>query len=141
MLDGAEHYHKENFRAGLSDTSCYGNVFYLSYHRWVAIAKENFFLKNVKGFSRLFRDKGIKLVILESSLKIYKEIKLHEEVSILVSCFLLKKLKALLRYVFVDSEGNKIAEAANKMIFIDCNNKIIPIPKEVFQALSLIMEG
>ncbi|MFA4858287.1 MAG: acyl-CoA thioesterase [Candidatus Margulisiibacteriota bacterium] len=133
-------YHKETFRASLSDTSCYGNVFYLSYHRWVVIAKENFFLENVEGFSALFRDEGIKLIVLESSLRIYKEIRLHDEIYVFVGCSSLKKLKAHLEYIFVDFEGKTIAEAANKIIFLNSNNKIIPIPGEVFRALSSIKE-
>ncbi|OGC04519.1 hypothetical protein A3H38_02310 [candidate division WOR-1 bacterium RIFCSPLOWO2_02_FULL_46_20] len=133
-----EKYYREDFRAHLADTSCYGNVFYLIYHKWVATAKENFFLKKVEGFTNLLQQHGIKMLVFESSLKLFRELHLHDKVSVYIHCPILKKMKAHLKYILVDGEGQKIAEAENKLAFVDRGGKIIPIPEVVFQALETI---
>lgn len=130
--------HREDFKALLIDTSSYGIAFYVSYHRWVASAKEIFFVKNVPGFTELFTSKGIKLLILESHLKISREVRLHEDIRVYISCPILKKLKAHLNYVITNKDGDLVAEAENKIVFTDRNNSLAPIPDQVYKALQKI---
>lgn len=130
--------HVEKFWVHLIDTSSYGIAFYVSYHRWVATAKENYFVKNVPGFTGLFTSRGIKLLILESHLKIHKEVRLHEEIKVYISCTILKKLKTHLNYVIVNDNNDLIAEAENKVVFTDNNGSLMAIPEEVRKALQSI---
>lgn len=131
--------HREDFKVHLIDTSSYGIAFYVSYHRWIATAKENFFVKKVPGFTELFTSKGIKLLILESHLKISKEIKLHEDIRVYITCSLLKKIKAHLNYVITDKNGELIAEAENKIVFTDSSGSLSTIPEQVHKALQTIL--
>ena len=138
LQDIPNNCHHEMFTVYLSDTSCYGNVFYLIYHKWVATAKENFFLEKVQGFTNLLKEHGIRLIIFESYLKIFRELRLHDKVSVFISCSTLKKLKAHLKYVLVDKNGEKVAEAENKLVFVNRDGKIIAIPEVIHQALLMI---
>ena len=131
----ATNSYKESFRAYLSDTSAYGNVYYFSYHRWVAITKENFFINKVSGFSDLFHKHNMKLFVLQSSLSISNEAKLHEVITVILTCTLLKKLKAILSFIIYNSEGKQLAESLNTIIFVNSKNEIIPIPDNIRQAL------
>ncbi len=131
--------HKEDFKVHLIDTSSYGIAFYVSYHRWVATAKEAFFVKKVPGFTELFTSDGIKLLILESHLKISREIRLHEDIRVFISCSLLKKLKAHLNYVIINKNGDLVAEAENKIVFTDAGGSLIPIPEQVQKVLQTIL--
>jgi hypothetical protein len=56
--------YEEKFKAHLDDTSSYGNVHYMAFHRWIAHTKEDFFLKNAKDFSLYFKNDGVRLVVL-----------------------------------------------------------------------------
>jgi len=130
--------YQKKFRAYLEDTSAYGNVYYFTYHHWVALAKESFFLDKAKGFSNLFKQYGIKLFVLRSSLKIYGETKIHDEVVVTLSCILLKKLKAHLLFKCYNINGEQIAESENVIAFVDSQNKIMPIPDDIRKALKLV---
>lgn len=131
-------HHTEKFDVHLIDTSSYGIAFYVSYHRWVATAKESFLLKKVKNFTELFEKLGIKLIILESMLKIHKEIKLHEKINVIIYCSMLKKMKAHLKYVITKGKNEMVAEAENKIVFVNKFNKLVRIPQNVYDVFLTI---
>ncbi|MDD4526427.1 MAG: thioesterase family protein [Candidatus Margulisbacteria bacterium] len=132
-------FYSESFKVYLVDTCCYGNATYISYHKWISIAKENFFLTEVAGFSDYFFKQGIKLIVLENHIKIAKELKLHDNVTVTVRCKQLKKLKLYLQYQLLNNEGEIVAEGEDKITFVDSNNGIVIIPDKIDQALKKIL--
>jgi len=139
MTDIPVKAYRENYRVYLVDTSCYGNVFYLSFHRWIANIKERYLMGKVPEFSDYFQKQGIKLIVVESVLKIFKEVKLHEDIKIALYCTILKKIKAELKYVILNKKDEKVAEAENTICFLDKNNKYMLIPKTIRAALEEIL--
>lgn len=128
-------FYQERFVAHLQDTSAYGNVYYFSYHKWVAITKENFFISKVAGFSDLFKKQGMKLFVLQSSLKLFGEAGLHDMIIIQLTCSLLKKIKAQLTFKCFNVEGKELAISENIIVFVNNRNELIPIPDNIRKAL------
>lgn len=129
----------KSFQAYLFDTTCYNNCSYLAYFQWAAITKESFLISKVKNFTSFFNKKGIKLLVLESSIKINKEVKLHDKIKIKMSCRSLKKLKAELFYEILSNDNIPIASTVDKIVFLNKDNKIIEIPDSIFNAFSSIL--
>lgn len=128
-------YYAKTFEVHLGDTSAYGNAYYLTYHRWIAFTKEDFFIEKVKGFSDLFSRQGIKLFVLKSSLRIFGECKLHDKVEIRMSCLRVKKLKAELLFKCHKLNGHEVAESENIIVFVDKDNQLLSIPEEIRSSL------
>lgn len=139
MGEAFENHYREKFRVHLADTSSYGNAFYLSFHRWIANIKENYLIEKVPGFSQFFNEQGIKLVVTQSTLKVFREVKLHEEITIIMFCPALKKIKAELKYMIYNSKNEKVAESENVICFLDRNNELILIPEQIHKALGEIL--
>lgn len=132
-------FYEEEFKVHLVDTSCYGNANYISYHKCISIAKENFFLKGVEGFSDYFLKQGIKLIVLENHIKISKELKLHDTLTVLVRCKVLKKLKLHLLYQLYNVDKELVAEGEDKIIFTDNNGDIVIVSAKIEKALKKIL--
>lgn len=132
-------FYEESFKVHLVDTSCYGNATYISYHKWISVAKENFFLTEVTGFSDYFIKQGIKLIVLENHIKINRELKLHDTLTVIVRCKLLKKLKLNLLYQLYNCNKELVAEGEDKIIFTDSLNNIIIVPEKIEKALKKIL--
>ncbi|OGC21541.1 hypothetical protein A2291_02730 [candidate division WOR-1 bacterium RIFOXYB2_FULL_42_35] len=128
--------YKKTFQAHLGDTSAYGNIFYMSYHRWIAITKEDFFNENVSGFSDLFKMGGIKLFVLRSSLKMFGEGRLHDRIEVQLTCKTIRRVRVELVFRCYNlSEEKLIAESNNIIIFVDKGNKPLAIQDKIKQAL------
>ena len=129
----------EEFIVHLSDTSCYGMAFYLSYHKWIASTKEKFFIKNVPQFTQMFSNEGIKLIVLENYLKIYRELNLHEVVKVNLVCSEIKRIKVKLNYQLLNSENLLVAEGYDQIAFVDSFGKPIMLPDKIMFALKKIL--
>jgi acyl-CoA thioesterase FadM len=132
--------YREKFIVHLEDTSAYDNAYFITYHKWVAITKENFFIKEVKDFSDYFHNKGMNLFVLRSALKLFAEAKLHDEIYVDMSCVVLKKLKAELLFKIFNKDNKLLAQSNNVIIFMGSDKKVIPIPDNARKALEAIVE-
>lgn len=130
--------YKKKFIAHLSNTSSYGSVYYVTYHHWAAMTKEQFFLETVPGFSNLFFKDGIRLAVLESNLKIHQPLALHDRVEVDLICAKLTPVRAELRYSIIRN-GIVTAEAFNKIVFTNSGYKLIKMPLSIFKALESIL--
>lgn len=128
--------YKKKFQAMLSDTSHYGNVYYLSIDHWIAHTKESFFIEKCPDLTEMFLKKGIRsLVVLEHQLKLFKEILLHEHVTVYVVCEKLKARSIRLKFYVVNQSGVLAAVANNRVVFLDSLGRIIKVPESVVVGL------
>ena len=133
------HSYCNSFKVHLSDTSQYGSAYYVAFDMWISHTKENFFLDHCPDLTTLFTEQGIRsLLVVESTLKLYKEAYLHEKVSIYLYCGKLKKMAPVLKFFIVNEAGELIGEAMNKVIFMNKDQKLIPAPTSIHNALSSI---
>jgi acyl-CoA thioesterase FadM len=130
--------YKKDFLVHLNETSSYGVVYYVGYHYWTALTKEEFFLEKVPNFNKFFPEQNIKLLVIDSALKIIREIKLHDRVQVYLYCEKLKRISADLKYVII-SDNQVVAHGFNKIIFMQ-DDKIIIIPEIISKALKGIVK-
>ena len=115
----------------LGSTNMFGNVYFARYFDWQGEAREAFFYSTVPNSLNLLKS-GIKFVTIEASIKFNKETLAFDDILIKVKADNFKITMFDLIFTYLNKNNNKIiATGKQKIGFVDSNNKVIPIPKEL----------
>jgi enediyne biosynthesis thioesterase len=120
-----------NKRVYLGDTNLVGNVYFANYFYWQGMAREEFFRQLISD-PMFFIKKEIKLVTLEANIRFKKEALLFDEIEIRIKPENVKFATFDIVFTFVNKNtGEILAEGKQKIGFVDKDNKVVPIPKEL----------
>lgn len=118
----------------LGNTNMFGNVYFAKYFDWQGEAREAFFYKTIPDSLSIFRS-GIKFVTIEAFVKYNKESLVFDDIVIKVRAENFKTTTLDLIFTYLNKKtGDLIAKGRQKIGFVDQNNKVIPIPKQIKDA-------
>lgn len=113
----------------LTDTNMFGNVYFAQYFDFQGEAREEFFRYVMREDYGLFAQQGYGMATIDAYLKFKKELFVYEAVIIKVRLKKLKRMKALLEFVFIRKDDSSlIADGYQQVAFISREGQPIPIP-------------
>lgn len=125
----------------LTDTNIFGNAYFASYFNWQGMAREEFFRQVIEDINKFFLS-GVKLVTIEAYIKYHNEVTLFDEVIIKIKPSNVKISTFDLIFTYLNKKtGLLVAEGRQKIGFVDANNKVIPIPKELKEGWERFKQG